>query len=72
MLDLAMKKLTEREMQILNLVKLGKANKEIGSILCISDQTVKNHMTFIFIKLGAKDRTHAVYLTLRAGIIDFE
>lgn len=64
--------LTERELQILNLVKLGKYNKEIASELSIAESTVKNHVQNIKAELGALDRTHMVYLALKMGIIGFD
>jgi DNA-binding NarL/FixJ family response regulator len=58
--DSAAARLTERELSVLRLVASGYSNKEIGRVLGISDGTVKNHMTEIMQKLGARDRTHAV------------
>jgi DNA-binding NarL/FixJ family response regulator len=58
--DLSVVHLSERELEVLRLVAGGYANKEIGRILSISGGTVKNHMTDILRKLGARDRTHAV------------
>lgn len=62
--------LSEREMTILNHVASGKANKEIGWLLTISEDTVKAHMRSIFSKLDANDRTQAVTTALRRGIIE--
>ena len=61
--------LSPREIEILNLVANGCANKQIAHSLKISEQTVKNHMTSILRKLAANDRTHAVVLALRHGLI---
>ncbi len=61
--------LSPREIEILNLVANGYANKQIGHTLRISEQTVKNHITSILRKLAANDRTHAVVLALRHGLI---
>jgi len=47
----------------------GNANKEIAYTLGICNQTVKNHVTSIMRKLAANDRTHAVVLALRYGLI---
>ncbi len=52
--------LSLREMEIMNWVRMGKTNSEIGQILDISAFTVKNHMQRIFKKLGAYNRTQAV------------
>jgi DNA-binding NarL/FixJ family response regulator len=52
--------LTSRELNILELVADGNANKQIADLLFISERTVKNHMTNILAKLGARDRAHAV------------
>ena len=62
-------RLSEREIEILLLVSEGCANKEIASRLSISEQTVKAHLKSIFGKLDASDRTHAVTLAARRGII---
>jgi DNA-binding NarL/FixJ family response regulator len=53
-------RLTQREIAVLRLVAGGYSNKEIGRALNISDGTVKNHLTDILARLGARDRTHAV------------
>lgn len=52
--------LSERERQIMVWVAMGKTNPEIGSILCISEFTVKNHMKSIFNKLVVSNRAQAV------------
>ena len=59
--------LSNREVQILALVAEGNTNKQIARILGISEQTVKNHITAILLKLNANDRAHAVALALRRG-----
>lgn len=61
--------LTERELQVLKLLGEGRSNKEAASILHISDQTVKNHISHIFSKLGVNDRTSAVLLAISQGWI---
>lgn len=61
--------LSEREIGILRLVAMGKANKEIAWALSISEDTVKAHMKSIFSKLDVRDRTQAVTAALRRGII---
>jgi DNA-binding NarL/FixJ family response regulator len=62
--------LTEREIEILKRVAAGKSNKQIGGEYDISEGTVKTHMKSILAKLGADDRTHAVMIALRRGILD--
>ena len=62
--------LTEREIEVLRNVAAGNANKMIAAHLAISEETVKAHMRSILSKLGANDRTHAVTIALKRGIID--
>ena len=61
--------LTPREVEVLSLVARGFGNKEIGDVLGTAAGTVKAHVQSILGKLGAKDRTHAVTIALRRGII---
>jgi DNA-binding NarL/FixJ family response regulator len=61
--------LTNREVQVLQLVASGYANKTISQRLSINQETTKTHVKNILAKLGAKDRTHAVSLGLKRGII---
>lgn len=61
--------LTPREVEVLSLVARGLGNKEVGHILGTASGTVKAHVQSILGKLGAKDRTHAVTIALRRGII---
>jgi DNA-binding NarL/FixJ family response regulator len=62
--------ITPREIDVLRLVAAGNANKEIGAQLSLSDVTVKSHVQNILAKLGANDRTHAVTIALKRGIIE--
>ena len=62
--------LTPREIDVLHLVAAGNANKEIGAQLSLTEVTVKTHVKNILAKLGANDRTHAVTIALKRGIID--
>ncbi|HJX93105.1 MAG TPA: response regulator transcription factor [Pyrinomonadaceae bacterium] len=62
--------LTERELEVLRQVACGNANKMIADHLNISEETVKAHMKNILAKLAAKDRTHAVTIALKRGIIE--
>ncbi len=59
--------LSTREMEVLAYVTHGKSNKEIATLLGISHQTVKNHVTAILRKLGVEDRTQAAIYALRRG-----
>jgi DNA-binding NarL/FixJ family response regulator len=61
--------LTPREAEVLSLVARGFGNKEIGDVLGTAPGTAKAHVQSILSKLGAKDRTHAVAIALRRGII---
>ena len=62
--------LTPREIDVLRLVAAGNANKGIGAQLSLTEVTVKSHVKNILAKLGASDRTHAVTIALKRGIID--
>jgi DNA-binding NarL/FixJ family response regulator len=62
--------LTDREVEVLREVAAGNANKMIAGRLKISEETVKAHMKNILSKLGANDRTHAVTIALKRGIIE--
>lgn len=61
--------LTERELLILAMIAEGQENKRIGAKLEISSETVKSHLTRIFEKLGAHNRTQAVHIALRRGML---
>lgn len=62
--------LSPRQLDILRLIAAGNANKNIAERLNIGEATVKSHVTSILSKLGANDRTHAVTIGLKRGIID--
>jgi DNA-binding NarL/FixJ family response regulator len=62
--------LTEKEIRVLSLIAAGNSNKLIADQLSISEETVKGHVRSILAKLGANDRTHAVTLGLKRGIIE--
>jgi DNA-binding NarL/FixJ family response regulator len=62
--------LTPRETQVLTHVATGAANRDVATILGIAEETVKAHMKSILAKLQANDRTHAVAIALRRGIIE--
>jgi len=62
--------LTRREVEVLALIAAGNSNKLIADQLSITDETVKTHVSSVLSKLGAGDRTHAVTLALKRGIIE--
>jgi DNA-binding NarL/FixJ family response regulator len=61
--------LTAREIEVLVRLCRGNRNRDIGELLCISAATVKVHMSRILQKLGARDRTEAIAIATRRGII---
>src|SRR5262249_11498852 len=62
--------LSQREVEVLQLVSMGTRNSDIGQRLYISTETVKAHMKHIMEKLGAGDRTQAMAIAVRRGIIE--
>jgi DNA-binding NarL/FixJ family response regulator len=62
--------ITPRELEVLRGIAKGKANKIVASDLNISEHTVKNHVKNILAKLNANDRTDAVMIAIRRGIIE--
>jgi len=64
--------LSGREMQILQLLTQGFTNREIGMELGISENTVRNHMNHLLDKLDSRDRTGAVTVALRQGLVRLE
>lgn len=62
--------LTPREIDVLRLIAGGNANKEVAAQLSVTEETVKGHVKNILAKLGANDRTHAVTIGLKRGIIE--
>jgi DNA-binding NarL/FixJ family response regulator len=63
--------LTEREIEVLQQIAKGERNRDIGERLSISEETVKVHIKHIMDKLGAKDRTQAVAIGIRRGVIQY-
>lgn len=61
--------LTCREIEVLRSVAKGNSNKHVGQQLGIGEETVKAHMSSVLAKLKARDRTHAVAIAIRRGII---
>ena len=62
--------LTKREIEVLKLITEGLFNKEIAYKLSISERTVKNHVSNIFKKINASDRTQAAVFAIRNGLVD--
>jgi DNA-binding NarL/FixJ family response regulator len=62
--------LTTREIEVLRLIAAGNSNKRIADQLSITEETVKGHVKNILSKLDANDRTHAVTLGLKRGILE--
>jgi DNA-binding NarL/FixJ family response regulator len=62
--------LSIREIDVLQLIAAGNANKLVADKLSISEDTVKGHVKSILSKLGAHDRTHAVTIAVKRGIIE--
>jgi DNA-binding NarL/FixJ family response regulator len=60
---------SKRELSVLTHVAAGQSNKQIGNLLGISAQTVRNHMSRIFVKLGVGNRTEAVMSAVRLGLL---
>ena len=63
--------LSQRELDVLQLVLQGYTNKEIAEVLIVSAETIKTHMSNILSKLNAKDRTHAAVIGLRHGLVSW-
>ena len=62
--------LTPKEIDVLRLIAAGNANKEIAAQLSVTEETIKSRVKNILDKLGAKDRTHAVSIGLKRGLIE--
>ena len=60
--------LTQRELEVLNLVAQGKSNADIARVLFITTKTVKYHLTTIFGKLGVRNRTEAAASAIGMGL----
>ena len=68
--SMAQPMLSQRELQILRQMALGKSNKEIGQVLYISEYTVKNHVKSILKKLNAIGRTEAIAIASERGLVN--
>ena len=64
--------LTPRETEVLRMVARGLSNSQIGAVLFCSENTVKAHLKRVLAKLGASDRTEAVTIALRRGIMHLD
>jgi DNA-binding NarL/FixJ family response regulator len=60
---------TDRERQVLQLLAEGRRNKEIADALGVSDETIRAHLRHIYEKLHVNDRTHALTVAIRRGIV---
>lgn len=63
---------SERELEVLRLIARGKANKEIAAALGIGDETVKRHVSNLFVKMGVADRAQATSEGIRRGLIHLD
>jgi DNA-binding NarL/FixJ family response regulator len=68
--EVGFNKLTKREVEVLRLITEGMLNKEIAHNLCISEKTVKNHVSNIFKKINVSDRTQAAVFAIKNNIVD--
>jgi two-component system, NarL family, response regulator len=68
----AAEELTEREVQVLRRIAEGMSNREIGEQLGISESTVKTHVNRLLGKLGVTDRTKALVLALKRGLVHID
>ena len=62
--------LSQRELEVLKRVAAGNSNRKVAALLGVTEETVKAHMKNIMNKLSANDRTHAVTIALKRGILD--
>lgn len=62
--------LTARELDVLRLIRDGRRNKQIADELCIAETTVNFHIKNLVDKLQANDRTHAVTIAVRRGMLE--
>lgn len=67
---MAEEQLTTRELEVLRLIRDGHRNKSIADVLCIAETTVNFHVKNIVDKLQANDRTHAVTIAMRRGLLN--
>ena len=68
--DAPLQGLTRRQRQVLEQAALGLSNRQIGAVLEIAEQTVKNHLLIAMRKMSLHDRTHAVVIAIGHGWIN--
>jgi DNA-binding NarL/FixJ family response regulator len=68
--SLARPSLTNREYEVLQLLAIGRGNKDIGTALSIRESTVKTHVTSILSKLDALSRTEAIAIATQRGLLE--
>jgi NarL family two-component system response regulator LiaR len=64
--------LTDRELEVLHRLALGRTNKQIGAELFISEETVKTHIARLLVKLDAENRAQAIVQALKRGLVTLE
>jgi len=64
--------LTQRELEVLRRLALGRTNREIGSELFISEETVKTHIGRVLAKLQVENRAQAIVAALKRGLVTLE
>ncbi len=64
--------LTEREIQVLQLMVEGKTDRQIGQALAVSERTVRQHLQSIYLKLAAKTRVEAAVRAVQLGLVEKE
>jgi len=65
----ALEELSAQELRVLKMISEGRSNRDIGAVLGVTEATVKYHVSEILARLGAKDRTEAVVIALRRGLL---